>query len=84
MRCITITKKTQKLWIWKTIDHRSKKLIGWALGRRDIQTLIKMYDSMEFKEFSHIYSDCYECYKEFVHENNLTQFKKIHFDNRTK
>ncbi len=57
------------MWIWKTIDHRSKKLIGWALGRRDTKTLIKMYDS-------NVYSDRYESYKDFFPKNNLTQSKK--------
>ena len=64
------------MWIWKIIDHRTKKLIGLKLGRRDTQTLIKMYDSMGFKKYLHIYSDCYESYKEFVPKNNLTQSKK--------
>ena len=64
------------MWIWKTIDHRTKKLIGWALGRRDTKTLIKMYDSLGFKEFPHVYSDRYESYKEFFPKNNLTQSKK--------
>ncbi len=48
----------------KTIEHRSKKLIGWALRRRDTKTLIKN-DSLGFKEFSHVYSDRYESYKNF-------------------
>ena len=60
----------------KTIDHRSKKLIGWALGRRDTKTLIKMYDSLGFKEFPHVYSDRYESYKDFFPKNNLTKSKK--------
>jgi len=50
MKCIIITKKTQELWAWKTIDHRSKNLIGWSFGHRDTKTLIKMYDRMEFDE----------------------------------
>ena len=50
--------KNQNLNVRKSIDHRSKKLIGWALGRRDTKTLIKMYNS-------NVYSDCYESYKEF-------------------
>ena len=46
-------KKTQgilspKLWVWKTIGHRSKKLIEWALGHRDTKTLIEMCNSLEF------------------------------------
>ncbi len=49
----------------KTIDHRSKRLIGWALGRRDTKTSIKMYDS-------NVYSDRYESYKDFFPKNNLT------------
>ena len=42
----------------RSIDHRSKKLIGWVLGHRDTQTLIKMYDS-------NVYSDRYGSYKGF-------------------
>ena len=53
----------------KTIDHRSKKLIGWALGRRDTKTLIKMYNS-------NVYSERYESYKEIFPKNNLTKSKK--------
>ena len=49
----------------RSIFRQSKKLIGWALGRRDTKTLIKMYDSLGFKEFPHVYSDRYESYKEF-------------------
>ena len=37
--------ENQKYYGRKTIAHCSKKLIGWALGRRDTKTLIKMYDS---------------------------------------
>ena len=53
----------------KSIFRQSKKLIGWALGRRDTKTLIKMYDS-------NVYSDRYESYKDFFPKNNLTQSKK--------
>ena len=53
----------------KTIEHRSEKLIGWALGRRDTQTLIKMYNS-------NVYSERYESYKDFFPQNNLTKSKK--------
>ena len=59
----------QKFYGRKTIDHRSKKLIGWALGRRDTKTLIKMYDS-------NVYSDRYGSYKEIFPQNNLTKSKK--------
>ena len=48
----------QKFYGRKTIAHWSKELIGLAFGRRDTQTLIKMYDS-------NVYSDRYESYKEF-------------------
>lgn len=65
MRCIIITKKTQKLWIWKTIDHRSKNLIGWSFGHSDTKILVKMYDRMEFDEIPDVYADRYESYKEF-------------------
>ncbi len=61
--------ENQKHNVRKTINHRSKKLIGWALVRRDTKTLIKMYDS-------NVYSDCYESYKDFFPKNNLTQSKK--------
>ena len=54
----------QKWYVRKTIDHRSKKLIDWALGRRDTKTLIKMYNS-------NVYSERYESYKDFFHQNNL-------------
>ena len=61
--------ENQKYYVRKTIDYRSKKLIGWALGRRDTKTLIKMYDS-------NVYSDRYESYKDFFPQNNLTKSKK--------
>ena len=48
--------ENQKYYDRKTIGHRSEKLIGFALGHRDTQTLVKMYDS-------NIYSDRYESYK---------------------
>lgn len=67
--------KKNKLWIWKTIDHRTKKLIGWAFGKRDTSTLEKMFDSMNFKEIPHVFSDHYASYKEFFPEENLTQSK---------
>ena len=69
-------KKTQELWTWKTIDHRSKNLIGWSFGHRDTKTLIKMYDRMEFNEIPHVYADRYESYKEFFPSKNLTQSKR--------
>ena len=50
MKCTIIIKKTKKVWGWKTIDHRSKNLIGWTFGHRDTKNLTRMYDSMEFKE----------------------------------
>ena len=25
-----VTEKTQKLWVWKTIDHRNHNLIWWT------------------------------------------------------
>ena len=53
----------------RSIFRQSKKLIGWVLGHRDTQTLIKMYDS-------NVYSDRYESYKDFFPKNNLTQSKK--------
>ena len=59
----------QKCYGRKTIEHRSEKLIGWALGRRDTKTLIKMYNS-------NVYSERYESYKDFFPKNNLTQSKK--------
>ena len=61
--------ENRKYYVRKTIDHRSKKLIGWALGRRDTKTLIKMYNS-------NVYSKRYESYKEIFPQNNLTQSKK--------
>ena len=33
--------ENRKYYVRKTIEHRSEKLIGWALGRRDTKTLIK-------------------------------------------
>ena len=42
----------------RSIFRQSEKLIGWALGRRDTKTLIKMYDS-------NVYSDRCGSYKEF-------------------
>ena len=68
--------KTQKLWIWKTIDHQNHNLIGWAFGHRDTKTLIKMYDSMGCKEIPHVYADRYESYKEFFPHDKLTQSKR--------
>ena len=59
----------QKFYGRKTIEHRSEKLIGLALGRRDTKTLIKMYDS-------NVYSDRYGSYKEIFPQNNLTKSKK--------
>ena len=59
----------QKWYVRKTIDHRSKKLIDWALGRRDTKTLIKMYNS-------NVYSERYGSYKEIFPINNLMQSKK--------
>ena len=59
----------QKYYVRKTIDHRSKKLIDWALGRRDTKTLIKMYNS-------NVYSERYGSYKEIFPINNLMQSKK--------
>ena len=61
--------ENQKYYVRKTIAHCSKKLIGWALGRRDTKTLIKMYDS-------NVYSDRYGSYKEIFPQNNLTKSKK--------
>ena len=76
MKCIIIIKKTQKLWIWKTIDRRSKNLIGGAFGHRDINTLIEMYNNIGFEEIPHAYADHYESYREFCPEENLTQSKE--------
>ena len=73
---LLLPKKTQKLWLWKIIDHRDKNLIEWSFGQRDTKTLIKMYDRMGFEEIPHVYADCYECYKEFFPSKNLTQSKR--------
>ena len=60
--------RKNKLWVWKVIDHQSRKLIGWEFGKRDTETFTNMLESMNFEEFPYVYADHYAVYKECVQQ----------------
>lgn len=57
MKWFHILIKKDYIWIWKAIDHNTRKLIGWECGDRSPQTLTKFLDRLNLWWAKRIYSD---------------------------
>ena len=72
-----ITKKKDYIWIWKAIDHNTRKFIGWQCGDRSSKTLTEFFDRLNLWRAKRVYSDFYVCYAEVVGSQRLQQGNKI-------
>jgi len=71
-----LLKKTQKLWIWKVLDHDSRKLYAWSYGNRDIETGCKALRHLDGCAVGIVYADSYSAYPDIVGATPLVQSKK--------
>ena len=76
IKCTIIFVKKQLLWIWKVLDHNSKKLLGWQRGDRSSQTLTEPCDHGGYGAARKVYSDNYACYGEVIGAKRLRQSKR--------
>jgi len=42
----TLSKRKNKLWVWKAYDRNTGRLIDWELGNRDSQTLGRLLERL--------------------------------------
>lgn len=74
-----INKKKDHIWIWKAIDHNTRKLIGWQCGDRSSKTLTEFFDRLNLWRAKRVYSDFYACYADVVGSQRLRQGKQHTF-----
>ena len=76
MKCIHILIKKDSIWIWKAVDHNSKKLLGWRCGDRSSKTLTSFFNEQNLWRAKRVYSDNYVCYANVVGAAQLRQGKQ--------
>ncbi|MBF0320937.1 MAG: IS1 family transposase [Nitrospirae bacterium] len=69
------TKKKQKIWIWKAVCRRSRKLVGWYIGDRSEGSLEKFYEQIMDWPIKTFYADKYAVYPAVLPYNDLVQSK---------
>ena len=75
MKCTTFYVKKQVIWIWKVLDHKTRRLIGWECGDRSSQTLNRLCDQQDLLRKKRVYTDNYACYAEIIGASSLRQGK---------
>jgi insertion element IS1 protein InsB len=55
-------KKTQKLWIIKAVDRRSRRTIAWVTGRRDVATFKRLYDKVKHLKECVFFTDDWDAF----------------------
>ncbi|OJV47695.1 MAG: hypothetical protein BGO28_05890 [Alphaproteobacteria bacterium 43-37] len=66
----------EKLWIWKVLDHDTRKLCAWEFGHRDIPTGQRALDKAYHPGLKKLYTDCFPAYGEISGAIPLVQSKK--------
>jgi insertion element IS1 protein InsB len=58
-------KKSDKLWVWRSVEYVGNKTIGWYVGDRSSETFIEFFE--RFKHLDAIfYTDGYKAYREII------------------
>ena len=76
MKWFHISLKKDHIWIWKAINHNTRKLIGWECGDRSSKTLTKFFVRFNLWRAKRVYSDFYACYSDVVGCQRLRQGKQ--------
>ena len=75
IRCGTIKKKKNKLWIWKAYRRETGELIDWECGGRDKQTLSRLIKRLKKWNVQLFCTDGYDVYNKVIEEEKLFQSK---------
>ena len=73
---MALSKKKQKLWIWKVLCRDTGELIAWECGDRDKATLNKLLSKLSPWQVKLYYTDDWHAYKAVIPEKLLVQSKK--------
>ena len=65
------SKKQQKVWIWKALDHDTGQLIDWECGPRDSRTLRKLLLRLKKRGVRVYLSDHFKVYSAEIQEEIL-------------
>ena len=69
------SKKRQKVWIWKALDHDTGRLIDWECGPRNSYTLNKLLVRLEERRVIVYLTDHFKAYSKEIEEEILIQSK---------
>ena len=58
-------RKKRKVWIWKALDHITKKPIAWVVGNRNAKTFRKLFDKVKHLN-ARYYTDDWEVYQKVL------------------
>jgi insertion element IS1 protein InsB len=68
-------KKQRKIWIWRAVDCRTNKTIGWVVGGRNAKTFKRLFEKLKYK-VNHFYTDDWKTYKKIIPAERHTIGKK--------
>ena len=69
-------KKTQKLWILKAIDRRTRETIAWVTGGRNIATVRRLYAKLKHVRNATFYTDNWDAFSAVLPKNRHIIGKK--------
>jgi insertion element IS1 protein InsB len=69
-------KKSQKLWIIKAVDRRTRRTIAWVTGGRDAATFKRLYDKVKHLKDCTFYTDDWEAFSKVLPKNRHIIGKK--------
>jgi insertion element IS1 protein InsB len=61
-----IQKKTNKLWVIKAVDRKSRRTIAWLLGKRDAKTFARLYDKVAHLKNCTFYTDDWDAFAKIL------------------
>ena len=59
------SKKSNKCWILKAVDRKTRKCIAYVVGKRDIQTVHKLFEKIKHLD-AIFYTDHWEAFKAVI------------------
>jgi len=54
--------KKNKIWILKAVDRRTRRVIAWTIGGRDIKTVRKLYQKLKHCKSAMFYTDYWDAF----------------------
>ena len=75
MKCGTISRKKQKIWIWIAVDRATGEVLAWEAGSRGSKSLKRLLAKISHVTCDYYATDHWKVYKKFIPENKLLQSK---------